>query len=129
MKVKPFQGSGNVLGSIAPAVAHSMSTTQTGPTSAAMSPEEAQKKINVDTSKPMTTIQVRLPETGGRIIVKLNETNLVRDLRLYMRLVRPEVGTSFTLHTTFPNKELTDELETLKDAGVLGAAVLMRYSK
>ena len=84
---------------------------------------------NVDTSKPMTTIQVRLPETGGRIIVKLNETNLVRDLRLYMRLVRPEVGTSFTLHTTFPNKELTDELETLKDAGVLGAAVLMRYSK
>jgi len=129
VKVKPFQGSGNVLGSIAPAVAHSMPTTQTGPTSAAMSPEEAQKKINVDTSKPMTTIQVRLPETGGRIIVKLNETNLVRDLRLYMRLVRPEVGTSFTLHTTFPNKELTDELETLKDAGVLGAAVLMRYSK
>merc|ERR1711988_58403 len=129
VKVKPFQGSGNVLGSIAPAVAHSMPTTQTGPTSAAMSPEEAQKKINVDTSKPMTTLQVRLPETGGRIIVKLNETNLVRDLRLYMRLVRPEVGTSFTLHTTFPNKELTGELETLKDAGVLGAAVLMRYSK
>merc|ERR1719510_1071569 len=129
VKVKPFQGSGNVLGSIAPAVASTPATRPSEPTSAAMSPEEAQKKINVDPSKPMTTIQVRLPETGGRIIVKLNETNLVRDLRLYMRLVRPEVGTSFTLHTTFPNKELTDELETLKDAGVLGAAVLMRHSK
>ena len=78
----------------------------------------------VDTSKPMTTIQVRLP-TGGRIIVKLNETNLIRDLRQIIYQQRPEVGTSFTLHTASPPKKLTDELVTLKEAGILGAAVLL----
>lgn len=73
----------------------------------------------------MTTIQVRLA-SGGRLIAKLNESNTISDLRRYIRLVNPEVPVNFGLHTTFPNKELTDENVTLKDAGVLGAAVLMR---
>ena len=124
VKVKPFQGSGNVLGSMAPAVA------QDSPASGdlggvALSESDAQKKVNVDTSKPMTTLQVRL-STGGRLIAKLNESNTISDLRRYIRLVRPETPVNFSLHTTFPNKELTDDMATLKDAGVLGAAVLMR---
>ena len=73
----------------------------------------------------MATIQVRL-SSGGRLVVKLNETNTVSDLRRYIRLVRPEAPFSFSLHTTFPNKELTEETETLKEAGLIGAAVLMR---
>ena len=72
----------------------------------------------------MTTLQVRLAD-GGRLVVKLNHTNTVNDLRRYIQLVRPEF-TTFSLHTTFPNKELTNDEATLKDADVLGAAVLMR---
>ena len=98
---------------------------KTGSTDAALSESEAQKKLNVDTSKPMTTVQIRLSD-GGRLVVKLNESNTVSDLRRYIRLVRPEAPFSFSLHTTFPNKELTDDNVTLKEAGVAGAAVLMR---
>merc|ERR1719210_1182326 len=59
VKVKPFQGSGNVLGSIAPAVATHHTTSQAS-SSTALDESEAQKRVNVDTSKPMTTLQVRL---------------------------------------------------------------------
>ena len=124
VKTKPFQGSGNVLGSIAPAVATANSASEASG-SAALSESEAQSRINVDTSKPMTTLQVRLI-SGGRLIAKLNETNSVSDLRRYIRLVKPDTPTNFSLHTTFPNKEHTDDSATLKDAGLLGAAILMR---
>jgi len=124
--VKPFQGSGNVLGSIAPAISENSSSSQASSGgSAALSESEAQKKVNVDTSKTMTTLQVRL-NSGGRLIVKLNDTNTVSDLRQYIRLVKPDTPTNFSLHTTFPNKEHTDDSATLKDAGLLGAAILMR---
>ena len=126
MTVKPFQGSGNVLGSIAPAISENSSSSQASSGgSAALSESEAQKKVNVDTSKTMTTLQVRL-NSGGRLIVKLNDTNTVSDLRQYIRLVKPDTPTNFSLHTTFPNKEHTDDSATLKDAGLLGAAILMR---
>ena len=71
--------------------------------------------------------QVRLAD-GGRLIVKLNHTNTVSDLRRYITLLRPEF-TDFSLHTTFPNKELTNDSATLKEADILGAAVLMRGPK
>ena len=125
VKVKPFQGSGNVLGSIAPAVVSENSNATAQEASAALSESDAQKQVNVDTSKPMTTLQVRLA-SGGRLVVKLNETNTVSDLRKYIRLVKPETPTNFSLLTTFPNKEHTDDTATLKDAGLLGAAILMR---
>lgn len=123
VKVKPFQGSGNVLGNIAPAVATAAPPASGG--GPALSEAEAQKKVNVDSSKPMTTLQVRL-SSGGRLVVKMNESNTISDLRRYIRLVKPEAPVNFSLHTTFPNKELTQDSATLKDAGVLGAAILMR---
>jgi len=123
-KVKPFQGSGNVLGNMAPEIA-SNTTSAAEPVGAALSPEDAQKKVNVDPSKPMTSIQIRLA-SGGRLIAKMNESSTISDLRRYIRLVNPESPVNFSLHTTFPNKELTDETVTLKDAGILGAAVLTR---
>ena len=99
-----------------------------GSSDSAMSEEDAQKRLNVDTSKPMTTIQVRLAE-GGRLVARLNESSTVGDLRRYIRLVKPEAPVNFSLHTTFPNKELTDDSTTLKDADVLGAAILMRAKR
>ena len=91
----------------------------------ALSESEAQKELNVDTSKPITTLQVRL-SSGGRLIVKLNETHTVGDLRQYIRLVNPETPRNFSLHTTFPNKEHNNDSATLKEAELIGAAILMR---
>ena len=125
VKTKPFQGSGHVLGNIAPAVASTGATQASSSAGPALSEADAQKKVNVDSSKPMTTLQVRL-SSGGRMVVKMNESNTISDLRRYIRLVKPEAPVNFSLHTTFPNKELTDDSASLKDAGVLGAAILMR---
>ena len=124
----PFQGSGNVLGSSKEATNNSNATFQASTSSqksAALSEYDAQKKVNVDTSKPMTTIQVKLTE-GGRLIVKLNENSTIGDLRNYVYLVRPETPENISIHTTFPNKEHTDETATLKDSGLLGAAIFIR---
>ena len=125
---KPFQGSGNVLGSIAPAVVANDSSSSAQASGPALSEADAQKQVKVDTSKTMTTLQVRLM-SGGRLIVKLNDTNTISDLRQYIRLLKPDTPPNFSLHTTFPNKEHTDDSATLKDAGLLGAAILMRPKK
>ena len=60
----------------------------------------------------------------------MNPTQTVGGLRTYISVARPDVAASaFSLHTTFPNKELTDEAVTLKDAGLCGAAVMLRIKR
>ena len=92
--------------------------------------------------------QVRLAD-GSRLVVKLNHSHTVADLRTYIinarfwsfsiiflmlsdqrqsdNVCRPQYsGTPFSLLTTFPNKELTEDGQTLSEAGLAGAAVLQR---
>eukprot|EP00088_Acartia_fossae_P053644 TRINITY_DN611_c0_g1_i1.p1 TRINITY_DN611_c0_g1~~TRINITY_DN611_c0_g1_i1.p1 ORF type:complete len:391 (-),score=141.14 TRINITY_DN611_c0_g1_i1:32-1204(-) len=124
-KIKPFEGSGQTLGSIAPQV---VSAPSGGGASAdpAQAETQAKSQAGVDESKPTTNIQVRLAD-GSRLIVKLNHEQTVGTLRQYICTARPQYGTTpFNLNTTFPNKELTDDSQTLKAAGLLGAAVLQR---
>jgi len=69
---------------------------------------------------------VRLAD-GSRLVVKLNHSHTVGDLRKYIVTARPQyASTNFTLLTTFPNKELTEESQTLGEANLIGAAVLQR---
>jgi len=120
---KPFQGSGNVLGSIAPAVAPPAADASLDPKQAEAAAQAAAK---VDSSKPLASIQVRLAD-GSRLVVKLNHSHTVANLRTYIINARPQYsGTAFSLLTTFPNKELTEEGQTLSEAGLVGAAVLQR---
>eukprot|EP00092_Neocalanus_flemingeri_P008155 GFUD01008795.1.p1 GENE.GFUD01008795.1~~GFUD01008795.1.p1 ORF type:complete len:376 (+),score=147.82 GFUD01008795.1:121-1248(+) len=122
-KAKPFQGSGNVLGSIAPSVAPPPASPTLDP---AQAEKTAQQKLKLDESKPVANIQVRLAD-GSRLIVKLNHTHSVADLRLYINTARPQYASvQYTLLTTFPNKELTDDTPTIASAGLVGAAVLQR---
>jgi len=122
VKAKPFQGSGNVLGSIAPQM--------TGPSQPTADPAaaeaDAKKEAKVDESQPTTNIQVRLAD-GSRLVVRLNQSQTVGHLRNYVCTARSQYASvPFGLHTTFPNKEHTDNSQTIKDAGLLGAAVLQR---
>jgi len=122
-KVKPFEGSGNVLGSIAPQVVAPSSASATDPAAAEA---KAKSDAKLDESQPTTNIQVRLAD-GSRLIVKLNHEQTVGVLRQYICTARPQYSsTPFVLATTFPNKELSDDSQTLKAAGLLGAAVLQR---
>ena len=53
--------------------------------------------------------------------------NFLKSYISFADVYRPQYASSvFALLTTFPNKELTEEGQTLKDAGLLGAAILQR---
>ena len=72
------------------------------------------------------SLQVRLAD-GSRLIVKLNQSATVSDLRSYINTARPQYsGLNYALLTTFPNKEITDDSLTISAAGLVGAAVLQR---
>jgi len=123
VKSKPFQGSGNVLGSIAPSVAPPTANPSLDP---AQAEKTAQDKVKLDAAQPVANIQVRLAD-GSRLIVKLNHVHTVADLRVYINTARPQYsGVQYMLMTTFPNKELTEDTATVSSAGLVGAAVLQR---
>ncbi|XP_040571347.1 NSFL1 cofactor p47 [Lepeophtheirus salmonis] len=123
VSVKPFQGAGHILGSVLP----NMEIKSSGSAEDQKNSEgKASEQIKVDDAQPSTSLQVRL-SNGTRLVVKLNNTHTVSDLRRYITIARPEyASTSFSLQTTFPNKELINDSETLETAGLLGAAILLR---
>jgi len=128
---RAFTGTGNVLGGIAPAVASagaSAAAASAAPADPAAAEKEAQAGIKVDTSAAVTSVQIRLPD-GKRLVVKLNQdSHTVGDIRRFVAAARPDYGAGggFSLHTTYPPKELADEKATIKDAGLVGAALLLR---
>jgi len=118
VKSKPFQSSGNVLGSFTTTTPSSFAPAQTE--------KAAQEKLQLDESQPVANIQVRLTD-GSRLIVKLNHTHCVADLRLSINTARPQYqGVQYSLLTTFPSKEMTDDTVTIASAGLVGAAVMQR---
>lgn len=53
----------------------------------------------------------------------------ISDIRLFIVDARPAMAaTSFVLMTTFPNKELADESQTLKEANLLNAVIVQRLT-
>lgn len=123
---KPFSGSGNTLGS-------SSATSSTGPSKAA-SPAPAAATppgtapFEVDTSKPVTTLQIRLGD-GSRVRAQFNqETHTIADIRRWINAGHPGMASrSYVLMTAFPNKELTDESMTIKDADLMGSVVTQKW--
>ncbi|CAB4065829.1 SHP1 [Lepeophtheirus salmonis] len=112
VSVKPFQGAGHILGSVLP----NMEIKSSGSAEDQKNSEgKASEQIKVDDAQPSTSLQVRL-SNGTRLVVKLNNTHTVSDLRRYITIARPEyASTSFSLQTTFPNKELINDSENSRD--------------
>ncbi|KAF7334477.1 UBX domain-containing protein 1 [Mycena venus] len=75
----------------------------------------------VDESQPVAQIQVRLAD-GGRMLARLNPTHTVADLRAFIDASHP--GPPYTLHTTFPTRELDAGLGI--GAGKLGGTVVVQ---
>ena len=80
--------------------------------------------LQVAPEAPQTTIQIRLDD-GSRLVATLNHAHTVADLRRYVTTARPHLS-EFTLRTSYPPKELTDDAATLESAGLLNAALLLR---
>ncbi|XP_038665341.1 NSFL1 cofactor p47-like isoform X2 [Scyliorhinus canicula] len=119
LKFKAFSGDGQKLGSPTPTIVSTPS-----------SPEEEFKYfvnfVDVNDSEPTTNVQIRLAD-GSRLVQKFNQTHRISDIRQFIIQHRPTFATSsFVLMTTFPNKELTDEEQTLQEAKLLNAVIVQR---
>ncbi|KAM4705784.1 UBX domain-containing protein 2B [Rhinophrynus dorsalis] len=120
LKFKAFSGEGQKLGSLTPEIISTPS-----------SPEEEHKAffnadIDLDEDEPTTKIQIRLAD-GSRLIQRFNLSHRIMDVRQFIIQSRSEFAHSdFTLVTTFPNTELTDESLTLEQADILNTVILQR---
>ncbi|XP_035662352.1 NSFL1 cofactor p47-like [Branchiostoma floridae] len=123
--VKAFSGEGHKLGSPTPNVV-SAPAAAAGSGDRKTNEAKAQSNVGMKDSEPTTSIQIRLAD-GSRLVAKFNHTNRVSDVRQFIATARPETAvTPFVLMTTFPNKELTDESQTLKEANLLNAVIVQK---
>merc|ERR1712080_456874 len=118
MKKKPFYGKGNVLGApSAPAPVVRTRASRPPP-----------PPVQVDTQQPVTSIQVRSGD-GSRLVVKLNHSHKIKDLKQQIASQQPEESRPFVLVTCgMPAKPLNNDQITIKEADILGAAVLQRFT-
>ncbi|KAM3589154.1 protein phosphatase regulator [Umbelopsis sp. WA50703] len=115
---KPFEGAGHRLGSPSPEVRSSSSS----PAPQVQAPRASQ--LNVDTTQPVTSIQIRLSD-GTRLVSKFNHTHTIADVRGFINASRPgEANRSYVLRSSFPPKPLSDETLTLADAGLLNSVIV-----
>ncbi|SJL08724.1 uncharacterized protein ARMOST_12093 [Armillaria ostoyae] len=132
-----FSGSGNRLGAPVPggdssqASASSMPGSFPSSSSPAPSSEGARESISskfeVDQSKPTTSIQIRLAD-GTRMVCRMNLTHTVLDIRNFINASRPENLTRpYSIGTTFPNRTLDDNTQTVESAGLLNSVIVQRW--
>ncbi|KAI6015327.1 hypothetical protein F5J12DRAFT_817518 [Pisolithus orientalis] len=137
---KAFSGSGNRLGSPVPNFTHGASTSATMPgsfpsasssSSTTRNPPAARERIDtlfaVDQTQPTTTVQVRLAD-GTRLPCRMNHTHTVGDIRNFINAARPEnTSRPYTIGTTFPNRVLDNDSQSIKDAGLINSVVVQRW--
>ncbi|CAJ0928864.1 unnamed protein product, partial [Mesorhabditis belari] len=129
-KPKPFGGSGHRLGAVVPEVV-STSSAATTSSSATSEPSEdltakAQAEVKLDEGAPITQVQARMP-SGSRLVGRFNHSHIVADVRSFLVSASPDLAFApFRLMTTFPNKVIEDESQSLKDAGLINAVVVVK---
>lgn len=123
--VQAFAGEGHRLGNVAP----TLSVSEIPVDDKATQKENeaaAQAALNVDDSRPVTNIQVRLAD-GSRLVLKINTNQSISSIRNFICRARPAMNAvPFKLLTTFPNKELDNEDQTIEEASLKGASVVQR---
>ena len=124
-KYRPFEGQGTRLGSPTPGGPTSssvatVSSAATGTTStSAGTPANADVKPTVDESQPTVRLQIRLAD-GTRLPAQFNTTATIGDVQQFVRNAHGESSARpFTLATTFPTKELTDQSAVIGDVSEL----------
>lgn len=61
------------------------------------------------------------------MVVQINLSRLISDLRQYICLARPEYATlPFNLMTTFPNKVIENESVSIQESGLANSSLVQR---
>ncbi|KAF2743509.1 SEP-domain-containing protein [Sporormia fimetaria CBS 119925] len=116
-KYVPFAGSGQRLGSPTPGVTSTPppAPAATQHTAAASTSAPAQPSVDIDSSVPVVTLQIRLGD-GTRLQSRFNTTHTVGDVYKFVDAARPDSQQrAYALMTTFPSKELSDKAQVLGD--------------
>ncbi|KAH8113090.1 SEP-domain-containing protein [Phellopilus nigrolimitatus] len=129
-----FDGTGHRLGAPTPSFAaagsSSPASAASGSSQAAVpthEPQSVQTKFEVDQTQPTTSIQLRLAD-GTRMVCRMNLSHTVRDIRNFINAARPENLTRpYTIATTFPNRVLDDDVQTIEAAGLKNSVVVQRW--
>jgi len=125
--MRPFEGGGNRLGSPAPAITGAGFSAPSAAVSEERKEFQPTTVFQVDASQPITQIQIRLGN-GERLAARFNHSHTVGDIIRYINASQAGVtARPYVLQTTFPNRDLTDEKQTIKDANLLSSVVTMRY--
>lgn len=132
---KPFGGEGNRLGSPAPALGGASLSSSAATTSAsapAAAPDAgataAPPSVKVDESQPTTQLQIRLGD-GQRLAGRFNHAHTVGDVRRYIDESHPGMAARpYVLQASFPPKPVADEAQSLKDAGLVNAVVIQKWT-
>ncbi|XP_053985063.1 NSFL1 cofactor p47 [Hylaeus anthracinus] len=123
VKVKAFTGKGHMLGSPSPATVGMTIPTDLADQTANES--QAKKQLNLNESKPTTTLQIRLAD-GTSVKAQFNLTHTINDLRQYIITMRPQYAMrEFSLLTMYPTKELAED-KTIEEAGLQNTAIIQR---
>ncbi|KAF2685353.1 SEP-domain-containing protein [Lentithecium fluviatile CBS 122367] len=116
-KYVPFSGSGQRLGSPTPgasAVAPPPAPAATSSmTTSSASTGAAQPSVDIDSSAPIVTLQIRLGD-GTRLTSRFNTTHTIGDVYGFVDRATPSQR-PYALMTTFPSKELADKSQVLGD--------------
>ncbi|KAJ3093048.1 hypothetical protein HK100_006782, partial [Physocladia obscura] len=84
----------------------------------------ATPSIVVDATQPVASLQIRLAD-GTRMVARMNHTHTVGDVRRFINASRVgETSRAWVIMTTFPNRDLTDDSLTLKEAGLINAVII-----
>jgi UBX domain-containing protein 1 len=117
-KYVPFGGSGHRLGSPTPGASSAsapIAAATSSTTSASASTGSAAPSVEVDSSVPTVTLQIRLGD-GTRLQSRFNTTHTVGDVYDFVARASPaSQAREYALMTTFPSKELTDKAQVLGD--------------
>ena len=119
----PFQGVGRTLGSSSSSAAPEPTVTSTPPSSA----PTPSAGLLVDQSLPSTSIQFRLAD-GTRLVSRFNYHHTIRDIRAFIDASIPGNPRNYQLQMMgFPPKLLTDETQTIEQAGLANSVVIQKF--
>ncbi len=154
-KRKAFSGQGHRLGSPVPgATAESSSVPGSFPSGSASGSSQAAPRstenfgtrFEVDQTKPTTSVQIRLAD-GSRMVARMNLTHTIADIRNFINayvslcesrgLCPTDVRYSshpehharpYVIMTTFPNRTLEDDSQTIEAAGLSNSVIVQRWA-
>ncbi|XP_057431532.1 plant UBX domain-containing protein 4 [Lotus japonicus] len=119
----PFKGVGRTLGSSSASTAPEP-TVASAPSNSAPSLSSG---LAVDQSLPSTSIQLRLAD-GTRLVSHFNYHHTISDIRAFIDASRPGGQQNYQLQMMgFPPKVLTDENQTIEQAGLANSVVMQKF--